>query len=508
VIGNAAYPDVPLPAASKDVANVANALVSAGFDVTSASDVQTQPEFVNNILIPFLNRVHEGDVVVIYYFGHGFAHGPDNFLAPTQASAAIAEADVYDNFLPERAIRELVAKRLPGLAFLFLDACRIVIQFKDAGAPPPLVALATPAQNDESNIVVSYAADYGNAAFAPAPDAISFYTEALVRELPKPGVEFASIQRAMTYDVAHASANRQKAWLYSDIESLFYFMPTPAERDDERLLWQAALQAGTRDDVDLFLHANRGSVYAADAKQWLRDHPPGEPGERVTYSQVSPLSAELMWNSEGLPVALPKLNSTLGVSRTFTLQPDEQVQAYANSSRAELLAASTIAIVTGKSAVASANHGHASVRLPFGQRIDIAQAGMKAIKASTTVGDSIMQVLIPVAHGAPGSIRVGHPLAEIGLDADESFPEIVSLQQFNAKVSPVIADAKFVGWVSISSPASTDPKQERLLELQSTFVRYQLIEHGVSESRISVVRNDSSNPGPIRIRIFGLSGNP
>jgi uncharacterized caspase-like protein len=506
VIGNDEYSAEPLPAAPKDMANVTNALVAAGFDVTSAENVKTQSALVEEVLKPFLNRARAGDVIVVYYFGHGFAHNADNFLVPTQASTAVSEADIYDNFLPERAIRDLIKERQPGLAFLFLDACRLVIQFRDAGAPPPLVAQATPEQNDEGDIVVSYAADYGDAAFAPASNAVSYYTEALARELPSPGTEFGSVQRAITYDVAHDSDNKQKAWFYSNIESLFYFKPTAAVQDKERQLWEATLQEGTRDAVDRFLHTNRASVYAADAKQWLRDHPSGQPGQRVTFSRVSPLSPELLWNSEGVPVALPRLSSTLGVARTLRLPSDQSTYAFANASNAELLAASTTAFVTVRSATATADAGRASVRLPFGQEVDIEPGGANAIKASAMLYGSVRQIRLPVAKKAPGVIHVGRPLAEIALDADASLPEIIDLPRFDALVVPVLANAKFVGWVSVSSPGTADPKQERLLDLQTTFVRYQLIKHGVPETRISVVRNDTSNSGPLRIRIFGLAG--
>lgn len=506
VIGNAAYPSNPLPAAVTDAANVSNVLTAAGFDVESTKDVTTQNDLVEKALKPFLNRVRKGDVVVIYYFGHGFAHNADNFLVPTLASMSVSESEIYDAFLPERAIRDLLAERLPSVAFLFLDACRIVVQFKEAGAPPPLVAQAPAAVNDQSDIVVSYAADYGDAAFAPSSDAVSYYTNALVRNLPSPGVEFSSIQRTMIYDVAKDSGNKQKAWFYSDLESLFYFVPTPEIQENERLLWQAILQDGSRDAVDTFLHQNRASVYADDARRWLVDHPAGD--ARLTYSQVSPLSPELKWNSNENPVELPKLNSLLGVPRTLTLDTGKRIESFASSSRNDLLAAAGTAMVTKKTGVAAASPDREdAIRLPFGQSVDVSQPASGTVLTTARIDGVERRFKLPASSIDTGSVKIGRPLAEINLVADQSLPEIVNPVVLAAQVKPIIANAKVIGWVSISAPATPDKKQARLFALQTTFIRFELTKLGIADSKISTIRNDTSHEGSVRLRFYGLTAN-
>jgi hypothetical protein len=503
VISNAIYPAAPLTAAPIDQDAIKKALTQAQFDVTSAADVSTQTDLVSNVLIPFLNRVKVGDIVAIYYFGHGFSHGIDNFLMPVSASTSIAEADIYDVFLPERTIRQLAAERQPGIVFIFLDACRVVIQFANAGAPPQLVAQAPPSQNAQSDFAISYAADYGDSAFAPSETDISYYTNALTQKLPVAGLEFAELQRQMNIVVSTTSSHKQKAWLYSDLESLFYFMPTQEIHDEERQLWEATLQEGTRDAVDNFLHGNRGSIYAGEAIKWLTDHPVGQAGERLTFTQVSPLSPEIEWGSSSGSVSFPKISAMLGVPRILALDPSDTVKAYANASRNELLTASPSAVVT-TDAVSVAGRNRVSLQLLFGQTIKFTRPDTGPLITTTRIGEASKVITLPQAAASAGSINVGKPLSEVTLESAAGLAAIVSTESIKQKLAPAIADAKIVGWVSISTPYDKDKQKQLLFSLQATFVRYQLTRLGVPESKITVLRNDTSNTGGLRVRIFGI----
>jgi uncharacterized caspase-like protein len=503
VISNASYPDAPLAAAPVDAKQIQTALTQAQFDVTTTEDVSTQSDLVAKVLIPFLNRVKPGDIVAIYYFGHGFSHGVDNFLMPTGASTSIPEADIYDSFLPERAVRQLAAERQPGIVFLFLDACRVVIQFAAAGAPPPLVAQAPPSENAQSDFAISYAADYGDSAFAPTESDISYYTNALTQKLPTPGLEFSELHRQLTTTVSSTSGYKQKAWLYSDLESLFYFMPTAAIQEGERQLWEATLQEGTREAVDNFLHGNRGSIYAGEAVKWLVDHPAGQAGARLTYTQVSPLSPEAKWNgSSANSVTLPKVSDTLGVPRSFTLRPEQDIKAFATASRTDLLSAASSAIVTAD-AVSVSGPNNVIFKLPFGQSIKLsAPLGQRV--TTTHIGGVESAITLPPEATSAGSINVGRPLSEVTLEASSGIPEIIATDEIKQKLAPAISTAQIVGWVSISTPFDKDKQKQLLWTLQSTFVRYQLTRLGVAESKITVLRNDTSNTGGLRVRIFGV----
>ena len=305
-------------------------------------------------------------------------------------------------------------------------------------------------------------------------------------------------------DVEIASGNHQRATRLDNDESAFYFMPTQQTTDAELQLWEACLFEGTRGKVLQFMKMNRGSPYAADAAQWLKDHPEGEVGERMTFSHVSPIDAELSWNTSGRAVALPRISRVFGVPRTLSLPPDDKKGTATNRSAAEVLAITPSVVVDKPVAVKGTDQR--TIRLPFGVRLQIDSRSMAGF-TGTTVDRSVDQPLLlnDVAQArSGGTVPVGSPLAEINLPPSPQFPEVVSNATLASSVNPVVANAKVIGWASISTPASADPKVRSQRALQATFVKYALVKLGVAEAKISIVENDASNTGDLRLRLFGI----
>ena len=85
VIGNSEYRDIPaLKNPDKDADDVSNTFRQAGFDVFLAKDVtrlQFEEQFRN-----YLAAADGADLAVVYYSGHGFQIGGENFLIPVDAS--------------------------------------------------------------------------------------------------------------------------------------------------------------------------------------------------------------------------------------------------------------------------------------------------------------------------------------------------------------------------------------------------------------------------------------
>jgi len=512
VIGNAAYPDSPLPSAPLDVAKVRKILAALQFDVTAVADVNNWNELVNSDLVPFLNKVEEGDIVVIYYFGHGFSHGADNFLVPVKATTAIPEAKLYDVFLPERTIREMASERRPGMTLLFLDACRAVVQFTDAGAAPPLIAQAVPSENLPGDIIVSYASDYGHNAFAPQQGVASYFTDALVDELPSPGRELGMVELRLTTDVERESADRQSPYFLQSRKSVFYFSPSLETSSAELSLWKAALQAGTYTAVEDFLEANRGSAYAADARRWKSDHPASSDnqiGPRITYTRVSPLIPELVWKPDGQPVTFPQLTAPLAVARTLEVDPKRQVPSSAStvSSNALLVQSDAALVVQNTVARISPDDqnriGRVNIRLPFGQQLSLPVESGSMIKASADIAGQRHTVVFRRTSNTPARIGVGRPEAEIVLASSPNLPSTVDPGALRAFIAPMLAPGRYIGWVSISTPATSDQWLGRLYRLQADFTEYLLEQMGVAEAKITIVNGLNDGVSGVRVRVFG-----
>ena len=76
VVGNADYAEHPsIPSAAVDVVNVANVLKNLGFAVTQVSNIKRSADFWNISFLPFVSRVRDNDLVVVYFSGHGLNYG-------------------------------------------------------------------------------------------------------------------------------------------------------------------------------------------------------------------------------------------------------------------------------------------------------------------------------------------------------------------------------------------------------------------------------------------------
>ena len=85
VIGNSNYQEISaLKNPAKDVVDVSETFRLAGFEVFVASDL-TKLEFEEQFR-NYLAAADGADVAVIYYSGHGFQIGGENFLIPVDAS--------------------------------------------------------------------------------------------------------------------------------------------------------------------------------------------------------------------------------------------------------------------------------------------------------------------------------------------------------------------------------------------------------------------------------------
>ncbi|MER8855368.1 caspase family protein [Mesorhizobium australicum] len=85
VIGNSEYREIPaLKNPDKDAEDVSNTFRLAGFDVFVAKDltkIQFEKQFRN-----YLAAADGADLAIVYYSGHGFQIGGENFLILVEAS--------------------------------------------------------------------------------------------------------------------------------------------------------------------------------------------------------------------------------------------------------------------------------------------------------------------------------------------------------------------------------------------------------------------------------------
>jgi hypothetical protein len=125
VIGQSAYRTVPpLPNPANDAKVMAELLGSAGFEVTTASDVsQSEMRKAIGDFADTLTAKGPDTVALIYYAGHGLQVDGENFLLPVDVSA-VHEADIPLQGVRLNDLLNALASVPSKTRIIMLDACR------------------------------------------------------------------------------------------------------------------------------------------------------------------------------------------------------------------------------------------------------------------------------------------------------------------------------------------------------------------------------------------------
>ena len=121
VIGNSEYREIPaLKNPDKDAEDVSRTFRLAGFEVFVAKDLtklQFEEQFRN-----YLAAADGADLAVVYYSGHGFQIGGENFLIPVDASLKNAADIEVQAVKLDDVLEQLRSKS--KIQVIILDACR------------------------------------------------------------------------------------------------------------------------------------------------------------------------------------------------------------------------------------------------------------------------------------------------------------------------------------------------------------------------------------------------
>ena len=280
VVGNASYARLgPLPGALIDAIQMEARLLDLGFQVTRCTDVATVAQFEDDVLPAFRRQVRAGDLVLFYFSGHGFSHGPDSYLAVTGMDLRIAARDLGEVAIAVEALATYLSRPAPGLLLMVMDACRSIGDFSivDAAAQDTVLkgAPATrPMHDARINLLAAYASRPGMPAIASdaGGDGPSLFTAELLAQLGMDEREFGVMFNDVSAQVRLASGERQQPGLqdWSDTE-LYLRLPT-ALREQQKEAWLVALSSRSRKLIQRFAYRFSISRHAAAARAWLADN--------------------------------------------------------------------------------------------------------------------------------------------------------------------------------------------------------------------------------------------
>jgi hypothetical protein len=269
VIGNSHYHD------GTDISGVNNAdamtevLEDLNFQVISHKDADV--DTMRQALMDLPGQIEDATMVVVFYSGHGFHHGAENFLVPVGGGTTSDDSIALGKILDAVGSAPAAAAKL-----VILDACRNnpAIGADQQGFTEP------PAIRDRL-LLLAFAASFGQTATAGGDKDRSPYTMALVRHLREAGVTVQDLFAEVRRDVAQGSAQLPVSFG----EGSFALRPAVRVRTsvdpavgDVLLLVNGEIsfdrEAHSPNPVDLVLHAgdNPLAVLVASQRTYRKTH--------------------------------------------------------------------------------------------------------------------------------------------------------------------------------------------------------------------------------------------
>jgi formylglycine-generating enzyme required for sulfatase activity len=217
VVGNSAYQKVPVLAnPPKDADDMAEMFRKAGFSVVISKRNLGVIE-MRRALRDFSDEVRDADVAIVYYAGHGMEIDGTNYLIPVDALLQ-RDIDAFDEAIPlDRVLA--VMEPAKQLRLVILDACRdnpFSKAMKRNLASRAVSRGLAKIEPNSPNTMVAFAAKAGSTA-ADGDDQNSPYTAALLRHLPRPGLDLRKAFGFVRDDVLQVTHSRQEPFIYGSL---------------------------------------------------------------------------------------------------------------------------------------------------------------------------------------------------------------------------------------------------------------------------------------------------
>lgn len=534
VIGNSDYANLePLPSATRDADRIADKLGQLGFKVTKVQNLTSVRQLEDEILPPFRKAIEPGDFVVVFFSGHGFTYGPNNFLAPTQMKALIKAQDLADTAIAVENLQDYLEKRTPGLLLLLIDACRTIGGFViSAPGNSNAVAkgIAEPLRGARNvNTMVGFAARPGFVALGTAAaDQLSLFSASLADRITIQDDDFGSIFKDVSVDVLQSSDGTQQPGLFDWSNTNPFLNPSSLTVERERSSWKASLESGKRQVIARFEKRNSVSRFASSARRWLEEHPEDSSTSRFTL--ISPAAVERAWHSDRDRVAIAPTFGGFAFDRVLPIKSSETVAMLTNSQlgmvpsgRREIqpelerlmqsfLAHRVVVATTDVGAsYSSVKPMKANAMVKAGTRVsvdrfELTEAGTPVLVGKVT-GDA-QQIYLPLktSWASPVSpVELGKSRSELILPPPtKGFRDVIDPEQIQARIAELKTQKKTITWVSIAISPHLDERVYDGRLARATHAAYILRRADIDERRISSLTavDDTLGDG-VRLRFFG-----
>src|SRR5712671_838274 len=264
VMGNSAYQNVSrLANPANDSDAMSATFKGAGFDVVDLKRDLTANE-MRRALRDFSDRVRDADIAIVYFAGHGIEIDGTNYVIPVDAVLE-RDIDAFDEAVPLDRLLTVIepAKKL---RLIILDACRdnpFNKTMKRTIASRVIGRGLAKVEPTSPNTLIAFAAKAGSTA-SDGDSKNSPFTAALVKHLPKPGLDLRKAFGFARDDVLKATNNKQEPFIYGSlggddvalvpaVAAPSLATPAPDPNSAIRRDYELALQLGTKAVWDAFI---------------------------------------------------------------------------------------------------------------------------------------------------------------------------------------------------------------------------------------------------------------
>ena len=247
LIGNNRYQKVvTLDNAAHDAEDLAAVLKKLSFAVTLQLDADLAA--TSKSLTAFTAGLHEGDVALLFYAGHGIQIEGENYIVPTDF-AATTETEAKQAAYPASKAQRMMEHSGAMLNLLVLDACRN----NPLRGKRDLIVNGLAIMDTGLGTYIALSTGPGQTASDNTGERNGLFTKHLLAAIQEPGKSLDSIFSRVKVEVVKESQGRQRPWLHSDVTGDFFFQggsarapqdPTPPPAQDATTKGQTAYQAG------------------------------------------------------------------------------------------------------------------------------------------------------------------------------------------------------------------------------------------------------------------------
>jgi hypothetical protein len=301
VIGNGNYTKAAtLKNPTNDAADMSRTLKDLGFEVFSGTDLNKRE--MENLIRQFGNRLLESKGVgLFYYAGHGVQVKGENYLIPVDADIPQEDEIAYEAVPVGRVLVKMNSAE-NDLNLVILDACRnnpFARSWRGTraiGKEDGLAKISPP-----TGTLVLYATEPGKVA-SDGEGRNGLFTEALLKQIKRPNIEYDQMVRAVSADVWEQSNKQQLPWKEGNSLKTFYFKKTkdgntetPNANLAETAFWRTIENSNDKQDFENYLSRSEtgefSGTYRAVAELKLNQIRKAD--ARTSFSRLRELAGKL-----------------------------------------------------------------------------------------------------------------------------------------------------------------------------------------------------------------------